>query len=65
MYFGQLQISERYADLELMPMLIDRQSMLLGGDGFILKPKKKDTGFTVIATGDNYLFPQILEIKYR
>ena len=63
--FDESQVTEHYIDLNLMPMLADKQGRLQRGEGFILKAKKKNAGFSVIATGDNYLFPQILEINYR
>ena len=59
------QISNRYLDLDLTSVLSDAHGRLFKGEGFILKPKKRDDGFSVIATGDNYFTPQILEIHYR
>jgi len=59
------QITDRYIDLNLLPVFTDRQGRLLREEGFILKAKRKNAGFSVIATGDNYLYPQILEINYR
>ena len=58
------QITDRYIDLNLMSVLTDKQGRLLRGEGFILKAKKKNSGFSVISTGDNYLYPQIVEINY-
>ena len=63
--FNESQITDHYIDLNLLPVLADKQGQLLRGEGFILKAKKKNSGFSVIATGDNYLYPQILEISYR
>lgn len=63
--FNESQITDHYIDLNLLPVLADKQGRLLRGEGFILKAKKKNSGFSVIATGDNYLYPQILEINYR
>lgn len=63
--FNESQITDRYIDLNLMPMLADKQGRLQRGEGFILKAKKKISGFSVVATGDNYFFPQILEVNYR
>lgn len=59
------QISNRYLDLDLTSVLSDAHGRLFKGEGFILKPKKRDDGFSVIATGDNYFTPQILDIHYR
>ena len=58
-------INDNYIDVDLMPILTDRSGWLIHNEGFILKSKKKNSGFSVIATGDNYLAPQILEINYR
>lgn len=63
--FNESQITDHYIDLNLMPVLTDKQGRLQRGEGFILKAKKKNAGFSVIATGDNYFAPQILEINYR
>lgn len=62
---NESQITDHYIDLNLMPVLADKQGRLQRGEGFILKAKKKNAGFSVIATGDNYFAPQILEINYR
>ena len=48
-----------------MPILTDKYGRFIRGEGFIIKAQKKDSGFIVIATGDNYFAPQILEICYR
>ena len=58
-------ITENYIDLNLMPLLANKSGRLVKEEGFILKAKKKDSGFAVIATGDSYFAPQILEINYR
>ena len=58
------QTTEDYVDLDLLPILSDKHSRLSANEGFILKSKKKDSGFSAIATGDSYAYPQILEINY-
>lgn len=63
--FNESQITDHYIDLNLMPVLTDKHGRLQRGEGFILKTKKKNSGFSVIATGDNYFTPQILEVNYR
>lgn len=62
---NESQTTDHYIDLNLMPMLTDTQGRLQRSEGFILKAKKKNSGFSVVATGDNYFSPQILEINYR
>lgn len=59
------QIAGRYIDLDLTKLITDKYGRLTVSDGLILKVQKKDFGFSVIATADNYLFPQIFEINYR
>lgn len=59
------QITELYIDLDLMPIVTDKYGRLVRGEGFILKAKKKESGCSVIATGDSYFASQILEINYR
>lgn len=62
---GTLAGSEHYLSLDLTALLSDKHGRLSSTDGFILKAKRKDAGFAVIATGDSYAYPQILEIHYR
>lgn len=59
------QITDHYIDLNITPILTDKYGRLSKGEGLILKATRKDSGFSVIATADNYLSPQILEINYR
>lgn len=59
------QFTDQYIDLDVMAVLSDKRGHFTGSDGFILKAKKKNAGFSVIATGDSYLTPQILEITYK
>lgn len=59
------QETDHYIDLNMLSVLADRQGRLLRGEGFILKAKRRNTGFSVISTGDSCMAPQILEINYR
>ena len=63
--FHGSQITNHYIDLNLMPVLADKQGWLRKSEGFILKAQKRNSGFSAVATGDNYFFPQILEVNYR
>lgn len=63
--FNESRITDHYIDFNFMPVLADKQGRLQRGEGFILKAKRKNSGFSVVATGDNYFFPQILEVNYR
>lgn len=55
-----------YQSFDIISLLVDpRTRTILRSEGLIMKPKVKDSGFSVIATGDSYFAPQILEINYR
>lgn len=59
------QIADHYIDLPLTPFFSNGQGYLARGEGFIIKPKTKNSGYSVIPSGDNYYTPQILEINYN
>lgn len=59
------QNTDYYIDLNLISVFSDKHGRFSRGEGVILKEKKKNSGFSVIATGDNYFTPQILEINYK
>ena len=55
-----------YQSLDITSLVVDfRTKKIVPSDGLILKSKIKGSGFSVIATGDSYYTPQILEINYR
>ena len=55
-----------YQSLDITSLLVDpRTRTILRSEGLILKSKIKNSGFSVITTGDSYFAPQILEINYR
>ena len=55
-----------YQSLDFTSLLVDgRTKTITKSEGLILKPKIKGSGFSVIATGDSYLAPQIMEINFR
>ena len=55
-----------YQSLDFTSLLVDQQTKTITkSEGLILKPKIKGAGFSVIATGDSYLAPQIMEINFR
>lgn len=55
-----------YQSVDFTSLLIDgRTKTITKSEGLILKPKVKGSGFSVIATGDSYLAPQIMEINFR
>ena len=57
-------INEEYQNIDITSLLTDEHGMLKQSNGLILRTKIKNTGFTVISTGDSYYSPQILEVKY-
>lgn len=55
-----------YQSLDFTSLHVDQRTRTITkSEGFILKSKIKGSGFSVIATGDSYLAPQIMEINYR
>jgi hypothetical protein len=62
---NDLQTIDHYINLDISPFITNKQNRLVQSDGFILKSKIKNSGFSVIATGDSYYLPQILEINYK
>ncbi len=66
---GQLAAAspnDGYVTVDLTGILTEpSERRLLYTEGLILKPSGTESGFTAIATGDNYEFPQILEIQYE
>lgn len=55
-----------YHTLDVTSLFADnRTTFFKHSEGFVLKPKTKGVGFTVIPTGDSYFFPQIFEINYN
>lgn len=55
-----------YQTLDLTALITDPVTRLFRiSDGFILKKQGKEGGFTAIATGDSYMTPWILEIRFR
>lgn len=59
-------LTPRYHHLDITHLMADGQDRRLReSEGIILRTRVKDDGFTVVATGDNYTTPQILEINFR
>ncbi len=55
-----------YQSVDITSLLVDsHMGSIVKSHGMILKPKAKESGFSVIATGDSYYAPQILEINFR
>ena len=63
--YANSENTDNYIDIDLTSILSDKHGRLLDSQGFILKSKQKDCGFSVISTGDSYFYPEILEIVYR
>ena len=52
--------------ISITDLLINRHTRNFNmSEGLILKTKAKESGFSAIATGDNYYAPQVLEINFR
>ena len=63
-YVSQSVLKNTYHSIDLTDLLTDNFGNLSRSEGLILRTKTKDRGFTVIATGDSYYTPQILEINF-
>ena len=58
--------SNGYVSFDISKQIVDSTTKYLKKtEGFIIKPKKRDCGFTVLSTGDSFYAPVILEIRYR
>lgn len=65
-FMGDLNGTDNYLHLDATKWLVKPwANRLMATAGFILKPKVKEKNHSVIATGDSYCFPIIMEIKYR
>ena len=63
---GAVDINNEYISLDLTEALVEGQfSNYIRNDGFILKPKNKNSDFIALSTGDSYYKPQIVEINYK
>lgn len=58
-------MNNNYQDIDIKPLITDELGRLTYSEGFILKSKVKNSGFSSIATGDSCYSPQICEINYR
>lgn len=56
--------SAGYFTLDISSHLIDKNGRFMLNTGIVIGPKYKD-GITVLATADNYITPQIIEIQYK
>lgn len=55
-----------YVDLDITHWMTEPVTgFLKHTEGLVLRAKRKEAGFTVLATGDSYYAPQILEISFR
>lgn len=54
-----------YQTIDITNLVVNQaEHTLKNTEGIILKSREKGTGFSAVATGDNYDTPQILEIQY-
>lgn len=54
-----------YQSINLTDLLTDKFGNLIRSDGFILRTKEKNNGFSAVATADSYYTPQIFEINFK
>lgn len=55
-----------YQSVDITAMFVDKHTgSAVTSHGIILKSKDKGSGFVAVTTGDSYLAPQILEVKFE
>lgn len=54
-----------YQHIDITQVIRDKAGRIMQSEGFILKATQRDGGFCVLATGDNYYAPEILEINFK
>lgn len=55
-----------YQSIDVTDIMVNSNSKyIIRSEGLILRTKVKDSGFSVISTGDSYFAPQILELSFR
>ena len=59
------KIEDGYHKIDLTDAFIKNTILSSNPASLIIKSKYKEKSFTVIPTGDSFLNPQILEVKYR
>ena len=64
-YITDLSINSKYQSINLTDLVTDKFGNLTRSDGFIVRTKNKNSGFSVVSTGDSYYAPQILEINFK
>lgn len=62
---AETQITDKYQNLDITNLFVDKNGYLTHFEGLILKPQVKKSGFSAIATGDSYYSPQIFEINFK
>ena len=63
-YITDSSINSKYQSINLTDLVTDKFGNLTRSDGFIVRTKNKNSGFSVVSTGDSYYAPQILEINF-
>lgn len=58
-------IEQNYINIDVRKAITGSNQRLVMSNGILLKNKDTDSGFVAISTGDCYLYPEILEIKYK
>jgi len=63
---SESSIKQKYQSIDITDLMVNRRTHSFNkSEGMILRSKVKGSGFTAIATGDNYYTPQILEINFK
>lgn len=59
------EIVYRYHKIDVTDMITRDQRLLASSEGWIIKSAVKNSGFSVVSTGDSFYAPQILEVNFK
>ena len=62
---AETSAADGYQHLDLTELIRDTKYFWTQSEGFVWKNPERESGFSVLATGDSYFTPQILEVNFR
>ena len=59
------EVNSGYHKIDVTDMITHNQRLLTAAEGWIIKSAVKNSGYSVVSTGDSFYAPQILEVIFR